>query len=304
MTLPHPAPTPRLRIAWFGHDWGIACAQEAVARGHTIARLFTDDLQGGRRTAQTRAFAKALGLPVHRGRPTPEDLAGVEGADVIVCAGYPWRIPVAPGRGPRGLNIHPSLLPEGRGPQPFSHVILQGLARSGVTIHELAERMDRGPIVHQESFAVLARETHDTLSARSQLLAQRLLVEVLDDLDGFWARQRPQGEGSWWPVPTDDQRALPLAGRVEDIDRVARAFAPGAATAGLGGRPRGVASAVVWNDAHGLTPGTLVRATGRDALVAASDGYALLRLAPWRPPGRALVGRIHRRTRRVVGAIR
>lgn len=294
-------PRPRLRIAWFGHDWGIDCAREAIERGHAVQRVFTDDLSRGRRTRETRAFGGALGVPVHVGRPAPDVVEALRGAvDVIVCAGFPWRIPVSPD-GPRGLNIHPTLLPQGRGPQPFRHVILRGETQTGVTVHELAERMDHGAILHQEAMPVLPDETHGSLSARSVLLGRRLLGEVLEDLDGFWDRRAEQEEGSWWPVTTDAQAVLPLDGPVADIDRVTRAFEPGKSVATLGRATRGVESAVVWEQEHAHVPGTVVRVSGRDALVAGRDGYALLRLAPRRAPGKSVAGRAYRRSRRTLG---
>jgi hypothetical protein len=61
---------------------------------------------------------------------------------------------------------------------------------------------------------------------------------------------------------------------------VARAFEPGGPLAVLGGRAHGVDRATVWTEEHGHRPGTLLRRSQGEALVAAADGYALLRLVP------------------------
>ena len=216
--------------------------------------------------------------------------------DLIVCAGYPWRIPVADD-GPRGLNVHPTLLPEGRGPLPFPHLILHGVQAGGVTIHELAAHIDQGAILHQRPFPVLPDDDYAALSRRSQAVGREVLVEVLDDLDRLWTERRPQTGGSWWPEPGEAERTLPLAGPVADIDRIARAFPPDEPIAVLGDLTRAVRSVVVGTDAHDRPPGTVVSERGDDALVAAADGFALLRLAPRRTTGRALAGRARRRLR-------
>lgn len=49
------------------------------------------------------------------------------------------------------LNIHPSLLPKYRGPSPIETAILSGDTEFGVSVMKLAEKMDAGPIYHQET---------------------------------------------------------------------------------------------------------------------------------------------------------
>lgn len=48
------------------------------------------------------------------------------------------------------LNIHPSLLPDSRGPSPIETAILRGDTEFGVSVMKLASKMDAGPIYHQE----------------------------------------------------------------------------------------------------------------------------------------------------------
>ena len=48
------------------------------------------------------------------------------------------------------LNIHPSLLPDLRGPSPIETAILRGDTEFGVSVMKLASKMDAGPIYHQE----------------------------------------------------------------------------------------------------------------------------------------------------------
>lgn len=71
--------------------------------------------------------------------------------DFFVVASYGKIIPKSvldiPSRGT--LNIHPSLLPKYRGASPVESAILDDEKNTGVTIMEMDEKMDHGPIVSQ-----------------------------------------------------------------------------------------------------------------------------------------------------------
>ncbi len=71
--------------------------------------------------------------------------------DVFVVAMYakllPQSVLTLPRRGT--LNVHPSLLPKFRGPSPVLSAILADERIGGVTIMQLTEKMDAGPIVAQ-----------------------------------------------------------------------------------------------------------------------------------------------------------
>jgi methionyl-tRNA formyltransferase len=48
------------------------------------------------------------------------------------------------------LNVHPSLLPQHRGPSPLEYTVLEGDAETGVTIMLMDEEVDHGAIVKQQ----------------------------------------------------------------------------------------------------------------------------------------------------------
>ena len=76
--------------------------------------------------------------------------------DLIIAACYPWRL----SRRARAvarcgvLNIHPSLLPHGRGPDPVFWVYRHGERGAGVTVHLMDDGLDTGPILAQQRLAV------------------------------------------------------------------------------------------------------------------------------------------------------
>ena len=52
------------------------------------------------------------------------------------------------------INIHVSLLPHWRGASPIEHTLLNGDKKTGVTIFQLVDKIDAGPIISQDSMLV------------------------------------------------------------------------------------------------------------------------------------------------------
>lgn len=79
----------------------------------------------------------------------------VEGyrADLIVCYGFPWRLPASVLRSTTsgGINVHTSMLPKYRGPIPVNWAIRNGDKEIGVSIHRMTEEFDSGEVLIQES---------------------------------------------------------------------------------------------------------------------------------------------------------
>lgn len=118
-------------------------------------------------------------------------------ADIAAVASFNYKIPkvlldsVKDGF----INIHPSLLPEYRGPNPYSSVIINGESQTGVTLHFMDETFDTGDIIAQKTMPVSAIETMGTLFNRLNVLGLDMLLEVLKKYEtGPLSRQRQPAE--------------------------------------------------------------------------------------------------------------
>ena len=126
--------------------------------------------------------------------------------EVGVAACFPWRLPRAAREAPRLgiLNIHPSLLPAGRGPEPVFWTLRRGERVTGVTVHQMDAGFDTGPIVVQETLPVpdgiRAGELEDQLMA----IGARALAAALPALAAGDLPPRPQSgeEATLAPFPT------------------------------------------------------------------------------------------------------
>ncbi|KAL5114302.1 Methionyl-tRNA formyltransferase [Pleosporales sp. CAS-2024a] len=82
-----------------------------------------------------------------------------------------------------GLNVHPSLLPDLRGPAPVEHAILTRRQRTGVSIQTLHPRhFDRGTVLAQTpapGIPIPPNTTASALEAELALVGAHMLVDLL-----------------------------------------------------------------------------------------------------------------------------
>ena len=116
--------------------------------------------------------------------------------DLIVVVAYGLFLPAdtlaVPPLG--ALNLHPSLLPRHRGPSPVATAILQGDATTGVTLMQLDEGMDSGPIISQRSADIRSSETAEDLTERLFEMGADLLAETIPAWRSGKIDSTPQNE--------------------------------------------------------------------------------------------------------------
>jgi methionyl-tRNA formyltransferase len=83
---------------------------------------------------------------------------------------------------PNGIiNVHPSLLPKYRGPNPIREVILNGEKETGTTLFLVDELIDHGPIIKQEKINLTGKENYIELEQILGRLGGKMLNEILED---------------------------------------------------------------------------------------------------------------------------
>jgi folate-dependent phosphoribosylglycinamide formyltransferase PurN len=100
------------------------------------------------------------------------------------------------------INIHPSLLPAYRGPEPIAWGILEGAELFGVTLHLVDEGIDTGAIVCQ---AAVKRPFFPLIYLVEQKLAAvlpPLIEQTVDQLAAGKLNGQPQSGGFYRPAPT------------------------------------------------------------------------------------------------------
>ena len=217
-----------MRIIYFGFDLFYDCFEALINHdGIEVMALYTFKTDNVFEfNSRVVALAKSRNIPVHFEKITKEDIEKYldNGLDFTVSAGYIHKIPVPCDKRFRGINVHPALLPVGRGAWPYPVTILKGLTQSGVTIHKITNRFDEGDILLQESFSVTPQDTLDTLTEKSQNLARKMIIDVVNNFNKLWQNAIPQTQGEYWQEPTDADRTILDNMTYETAQRIVRAF--------------------------------------------------------------------------------
>jgi len=288
-----------VRVVFAGSgEFSIPSLRALAASSHPVELVITaPDATGNRgRPAPrpVRDLARELGLAVSQPvRLTREWQAATPqlAAEALVVCAYGQLIPASVlALFPRGaLGVHPSLLPRHRGASPIAAAILGGDAVTGVTIYQMDERLDAGPIVAQEQLAIPATATTPQLERELAKVGARLLLGVLDQLQ--------LGEVHAWPqelgAVTYSRKVSRMDGEVDwylparEIERRLRALSPwpGVSVPLGGARVKLLAGSAIASPPglEAALPGALVGGDGDVAVVSTGDGAFAIDLV--QPPG-------------------
>ena len=242
-----------MRIVFFGTPAFAVVSLQALIRGRfNVSGVVTQpDKPQGRSRSELQAppvkiTAQSAGIPVLQPvRPIGDvfttSLRRLEpDLGIVVAYGHILRpeILCVP---PRGMiNVHASLLPRYRGAAPVQHAILNGERETGISIMQMDEGLDSGPVLHRVSTAIEQDDTAGTLAPRLAKLGAGALVEVVSLLAGGVVRAQPQDHSQATYAPKIDREMARIAWQLDarSLSRRLRAFdpAPGAWTI-LDGQP-------------------------------------------------------------------
>ncbi len=180
------------------------------------------------------------------------------------------------------LNLHPSLLPRWRGATPIERAIMEGDTETGVSIIQLVDELDAGPVASQAGIPILPSDNFESLSARLVDVGAQLLATELANAEAGELAFTPQaGEGVTYAERfAAEDRFLDPKDSAATALRKLRALTPH-----IGARLRlndeevlGIKAASLAEQA--VTPGE-IRLEGSLALVGFADGTVQIdRLVP------------------------
>jgi methionyl-tRNA formyltransferase len=141
--------------------------------------------------------------------------------DAICIAAFPWLLrPELLELAPLGgVNLHPSLLPRHRGPNPWFWVYYHDDQRTGVTAHVITRRADAGAILARREYPLERGAPLDRMYTRSCECVAPLLREALPELAGRRAGV-PQNEAEATIAPRVPRRRPMVDFAAWDVERV------------------------------------------------------------------------------------
>ncbi|MFE6972384.1 methionyl-tRNA formyltransferase [Streptomyces sp. NPDC057682] len=136
----------------------------------------------------------------------PHIVAGYR-ADLVVCYGFPWRLPSTVLRATAlgAINVHTSMLPKYRGPLPVNWAIRNGDKEIGVSIHWMDSAFDSGGILAQEAGIVLGDDVVPRLlwEEVDRSIERLLPVALSQAVTGFPGTPQEEGAATYagWMEP-------------------------------------------------------------------------------------------------------
>ncbi|SMB89170.1 methionyl-tRNA formyltransferase [Thermanaeromonas toyohensis ToBE] len=195
-----------MRIVFLGQaPFGRDCLKALVDQGEKIVGVLTIPDQPGQKAPNpVKELALELGLPLLQ-PPRLKDQAVIDWVaslkpDLLVLAYVTQFVPKAmidlATYG--GINFHPSLLPKYRGGSAMNWAIINGETETGITIHQIDEGVDSGPIILQEKVPIDPDDSVKTLYfGKIYPLGVKMVAEAV----------RLIREGKAQPIPQDESQA-------------------------------------------------------------------------------------------------
>lgn len=183
-----------MRVVFCGNpEFSLPTLDVLLENGHDVVAVVTSpDKPQGRglknRPMPVKESAQKKGLTVFQ----PETLRDAEFLDALRRLSPDALVVVAFRILPRELftlprlgsfNVHPSLLPRGRGPAPIQWTLIRGETETGVSIIHLSDVIDGGAILAQELTSIGEDEDFGSLHDRLANMGAQLLREVLEKYD-------------------------------------------------------------------------------------------------------------------------
>jgi methionyl-tRNA formyltransferase len=285
--MPRDYTRPSMRAVFFGTPHIAVPALQALTRlAEVCAVVCQPDRPSGRGLKLTapavKLAAEALGLPVHQPTTlrTGEAASWLrqQNADVALVMAYGRILPLdvlsAPRRG--AMNLHASLLPKYRGAAPINWAIVHGESETGISLMQMDEGLDTGPVYSRHALALAASETAGSLASRLAELAARVVEADLEAAVGGRLIAEPQQSELATHAPLIEREHLRLHWErpALELSRLVRGMSPrpGAFTS-LADKTLRVLDArpATGPMLPGAAPGTL-SILGKRALVATGHG--------------------------------
>jgi len=294
-----------MKVVFAGTPEFAAIALRAIHEaGFTVPLVLTQpDRPAGRgmqlQASSVKQYALAHGMPVAQPLSLRTDSKDPERAeqaraahaqllaldyDVMVVAAYGLILPRSTLDIRPCINIHGSLLPRWRGAAPIHRAIEAGDPDAGVTIMEMEEGLDTGPMLLMEGLPIEAADTTGTLHDKVAALGARMIVEALHKMAAgqLVATPQPDVGVTYAAKITKEEAKLDFTLPAGVLARKIRAFNP---FPGANGVVDGVA-VKIWHaetvDGNG-TPGQVLQADAGGIVVAC--GSDALRLTELQKPG-------------------
>ena len=264
-----------MKIVYFGCDAYMECLDVFLSHDHDILAIFTTG--DSRSNKNIIEYAKNKRIQCINKKPTKLHIQMFEamGANCFYSCEYQYIIPL-PSPEVLTLNVHPTLLPHGRGPTPLFHLILQYPEFAGITFHKLSNQFDEGDVIFQSPINIDKDECLESLIVKLHYLIPHYLEIVLNNLSKLYENSIPQCAGSFWPKKTLQDRLLNWHDNIEKINLMIRAFGQFGVITYIVHEAWLVNHVITRKINHSNSFGTIITHDHKTCVIAVSEGIVII----------------------------
>lgn len=125
------------------------------------------------------------------------------------------------------LNLHASLLPQLRGPEPITWSIIKGMKKTGITTMWMDEGIDTGDIIFQKEMEILSEDTKGSLEKKLSIAGAELLYETIRKIEsGPVPRIKQSGEPTFASIIKKSECVIDWKKQAEEIRNFVRGLNP------------------------------------------------------------------------------
>lgn len=141
-------------------------------------------------------------------------------ADVLITAAYGQYIPSKILNAFKyKLNVHGSLLPKHRGGAPIQRSLMEGDEYTGVTIMEMAKKLDAGKMYAKQAYRIENDDNSTSLFKKLSIIGAKLLMDTLPDIisDKNKGEEQNENEATYSPNISKEEEEIKLDSNARDI---------------------------------------------------------------------------------------
>ncbi|MQT13087.1 formyltransferase family protein [Segnochrobactrum spirostomi] len=243
--------------------------------GHTVHSIWMQ--RSPYLSSEVLSLAEHHGAALYFRRVNRTDMLEMlnDGVRLLISIGYPFLIPSDTPLW--GVNIHPSLLPDGRGPYPIPLIIQSHGECAGFTIHKLSPLFDQGDVIYRERFAISEHDTCDTLLFRMYMHSSNAMRNIIPNIECYWAAATAQVGRPAWEARRFDQPFFNPNLLLEDCIGMCRRYGEDSTILKVSDLTATVSSIQGWKEAHSRKPGTVISKDEYRIVIAVMDGFVIIR---------------------------
>jgi methionyl-tRNA formyltransferase len=227
-----------LKIVFAGTPEFAAIHLQALINSHheIIAVYSQPDRPAGRgnklQASAVKQLAQIHNIPVFQPESLKDsqaqDQLSALNADLMIVVAYGLLLPTKVLNTPKlgCLNVHGSLLPRWRGAAPIQRAIWAGDQETGITIMQMDEGLDTGPMLFKSRVAIEAKETSESLYHKLSLNGPQVLLDCLAQIHQLPLEVQDNKLANYAKKLSKEEAKIDWHTDAEQLERNCRAFNP------------------------------------------------------------------------------